>query len=90
MAALWSAGALELIDREFIAFHVSGGTTEMLLVSPDEQRGFAVRLIGGTGDLNAGQAVDRAGVMMGLPFPAARGLRLSLSGVKRPLTPRSA
>ena len=45
MAALWSAGALELIDREFIAFHVSGGTTEMLLVSPDEQRGFAVRLI---------------------------------------------
>ena len=74
MAALWSAGALELIDREFIAFHVSGGTTEMLLVSPDEQRGFAVRLIGGTGDLNAGQAVDRAGVMMGLPFPCGKGL----------------
>lgn len=74
MAALWSANALELISREFIAFHVSGGTTEMLLVSPDAERGFAVQLIGGTADLNAGQAVDRAGVMMGLPFPCGKGL----------------
>lgn len=74
MAALYSANALELVNEEFIAFHVSGGTTEALLVSPNEKRGFSVKLIGGTSDLNAGQAVDRAGVMMGLAFPCGKEL----------------
>ncbi len=73
-AALYSANALELMNKEFIAFHVSGGTTEMLLASPNAERGFAVRIIGGTGDLNAGQAIDRAGVMMGLRFPCGKEL----------------
>lgn len=74
MAALYSANALELVNEEFIAFHVSGGTTETLLVSPNAERGFSVRLVGGTSDLNAGQAVDRAGVMMGLSFPCGKEL----------------
>ncbi len=71
-AALYSAGCLELISQRFIAFHVSGGTTEMLLVSPDKERGFAVEIIGETTDLNCGQVIDRAGVMLGLSFPCGK------------------
>ena len=66
-AAVYSSNAS--VKDEFIAFHVSGGTTDMLLVSGAD-RGFAATRIGGTDDLNAGQAIDRIGVMMGLPFPA--------------------
>ena len=68
-AAVYSSarGDDTLLGRErFIAFHVSGGTTEMLLA---DGRDMSVELIGGTADLNAGQAVDRAGVMLGLRFP---------------------
>ncbi len=71
MAALYSAGAMQLTKEPFGAFHVSGGTTEMLLVKPREV-GFDIALIGGTADINAGQAIDRAGVMMGLSFPCGR------------------
>ena len=72
MAALYSSGRLEeLIQKPFCAFHVSGGTTEVLSVTPDED-GFAIELIGGSADLNAGQAIDRVGVMMGLHFPCGR------------------
>lgn len=74
MAALYSAmnGDEERIEsslREgFAAFHVSGGTTELLLVRPCGGD-FSVEKIGGTTDLNAGQAIDRTGVAMGLRFP---------------------
>ena len=74
MAALYSAGAWErLRDQEFFAFHVSGGTTELLLVRPNET-GFSVELIGETDDINAGQAIDRVGVAMGLSFPCGAEL----------------
>ncbi len=73
-AALYSVGRLDLVSQKFIAFHVSGGTTEMLLVSPDKERGFAVEIIGETKDLNCGQAIDRTGVMMGLSFPCGKEL----------------
>ncbi len=75
-AALYSSGKLELINQRFIAFHVSGGTSEMLLVSPDSERTFDIEIIGETLDLNCGQAVDRAGVMMGLSFPCGKELEL--------------
>ncbi len=73
MAALYSAGRLDLLEGQepFAAFHVSGGTTEILLVTPHID-GFSVELIGGTVDINAGQAIDRTGVMMGLRFPCGR------------------
>jgi len=70
MAALHSAGAQHLIGGEFAAFHVSGGTTDVLLVRPHDEYVFAIDRIGGTEDINAGQAIDRAGVHMGLRFPA--------------------
>lgn len=69
MAALYSSGSRELIDEGFAAFHVSGGTTELLLVKSSE-RGFDAQLVGGTKDLNAGQVIDRIGVFLGMPFPA--------------------
>ena len=70
MAALYSAGELSLVGERFVAFHVSGGTTDMLLCEKgDSQRPFTVTKIGGTLDINAGQAIDRAGVYMGLRFP---------------------
>ena len=72
MAALYSSGNLDaLMQKPFAAFHVSGGTTEMLYVEPTEDA-FAVTLIGETDDLNAGQAIDRVGVMMGLQFPCGK------------------
>ena len=76
MAALYSSGECErLLKDRFIAFHVSGGTTEVLLVTPNEdRRGFEVKLVGETEDINAGQAIDRVGVMLGLDFPAGREL----------------
>ncbi|MBQ8208800.1 MAG: peptidase M22 [Clostridia bacterium] len=72
MAALYSSGAMHLLsEKEFAAFHVSGGTTEILLVKPCDSS-FSVELIGGTSDLNGGQAIDRVGVAMGLHFPCGR------------------
>ena len=69
MAALYSAGAESLMDGRFAAFHISGGTTELLDVVGDGI-GFNATLVGGTKDLNAGQVIDRIGVHLGLPFPA--------------------
>ncbi len=73
-AALWSCGRMDLVDKEFIAFHVSGGTTEVLHISPDSERIFKAAIIGSTLDINCGQAVDRAGVMLGLEFPCGAEL----------------
>lgn len=87
-AALYSCGKTELINQKFIAFHVSGGTSEMLLVSPDAERGFDIEIIGGTDDLNCGQAVDRAGVMMGLSFPCGRELEALALTSKKTFNPK--
>lgn len=85
MAALYSSGALErLRGREFAAFHVSGGTTEVLCVTPRKD-GFSVEQIGGTADLNAGQAIDRVGVMMGLQFPCGRAMEALAMQNEKPL-----
>ena len=72
-AAAWSAGKTELLDSPFLAWHLSGGTTELLLVRPE---GVNVRagILGGTSDISAGQLIDRTGVMLGLPFPAGKAL----------------
>lgn len=69
MAALYSAGATELIKEKFAAFHVSGGTTDLLLCEPDSEKILKITELGKSLDINAGQAIDRAGVMMGMSFP---------------------
>ena len=74
MAAMYSSGADErLLSERFLAFHVSGGTTEALLVTPTDSD-FEITLVGQTKDINAGQAIDRVGVMMGLKFPCGKEL----------------
>lgn len=72
-AAAWSAGRLDLLEQPFLAWHLSGGTTELLKVEPE---GCSVRaeIIGGASDLSAGQLIDRAGVLLGLAFPAGKAL----------------
>lgn len=69
LAALYSAKRLDLIGERFIAFHLSGGTTEALLVEPDKENIFTITLVASSLDLKAGQAVDRVGLMLGLDFP---------------------
>ena len=74
MAAAYSSGAADkLFAGRFLAFHVSGGTTEALLVTPTADS-FSVEIVGGTLDLNAGQLIDRTGVMLGLDFPCGAAL----------------
>ena len=72
-SALYSIGRLDLLSERHIAFHVSGGTTEALLVNGND--GFlTTELIAKTLDLNAGQLIDRVGVMLGLRFPCGKEL----------------
>ena len=80
MAALYSSGSLpcdrsagELPDGDFLAFHVSGGTTEAVLAHP-VPGGFSVEIVGYGADLHAGQVIDRVGVLLGLPFPCGPAL----------------
>lgn len=72
MAALYSSkNTDELLKGDFVAFHVSGGTTEAVYVKPKDNY-FDTRIIAETADISAGQAIDRAGVMMGMKFPCGR------------------
>lgn len=83
MAALYSSDAMDLSNNEFAAFHVSGGTTELVRVSTSEDA-FRTELVGGTLDLNAGQLIDRIGVRMGLAFPAGAELeKLALANTEK-------
>ena len=80
-AAIYSAG-IETPSR-FVAFHISGGTTEIVYASPNDN-GFDISLLGGSIDLHAGQAIDRIGVKMGLSFPCGREIEaLALKNTKK-------
>lgn len=70
-ASLWSAGRLDLLDTQHLAWHLSGGTTELLLVEPDGKNIRCTR-IGGTTDISAGQLIDRSGQLLNLPFPSGK------------------
>lgn len=72
-AVAYSAGSPQLLDQPHLAWHLSGGTTELLLVRPE---GVAVSctVLGGTSDISAGQLIDRTGVLLGLDFPAGKAL----------------
>ncbi len=74
-ASAWSAGRMELLDEPHLAWHLSGGTTELLLVEP-EGRNVCCTRIGGTTDISAGQLIDRTGQLLGLPFPSGKHLDL--------------
>ncbi|MGI6587797.1 MAG: O-sialoglycoprotein endopeptidase [Peptococcia bacterium] len=72
MAGIWACK--EHPGKEFLALHLSGGTTELLLVQEKQQHPlkYESKVLGASQDLHAGQLVDRVGVALGLPFPAGR------------------
>ena len=72
-ASLWSAGRLDLMDTPHLAWHLSGGTTELLLVEPNGKNVCCTK-IGGTTDISAGQLIDRTGQLLDLPFPSGKHL----------------
>ena len=72
-ASLWSAKAMYLMDAPHLAWHLSGGTTELLLVEPENKNVICTK-IGGTTDISAGQLIDRTGQLLELPFPSGKHL----------------
>lgn len=76
LAALYSCQRLDFINQKFLAFHLSGGTTEALLVTPDKDKIIRAQIIAQSLDLKAGQAVDRTGVLLGMNFPCGKELDL--------------
>ena len=74
-----------LPEGDFLALHLSGGTTDALAFSGGE-----IRLLSSAKDLHAGQLVDRVGVAMGLSFPAGPYLEKLAEGyAPRALAPAS-
>ena len=69
-SALYSSGCMSFFQKRFLAFHVSGGTTEAVLVEPSASSIFSAQLVAKTLDLHAGQLVDRIGGLLGCKFPA--------------------
>lgn len=81
-AGIFSGNADELLDKEFLSVHLSGGTTE-ILKTKFNGKGFENEIVGATKDISAGQFIDRTGVYLGLPFPCGKELeRLALGTVK--------
>ena len=75
LAAALTGTGLENENR-LMAVHLSGGTTDLLALEGEN-----LTQIGGSADLHAGQLVDRAGVAMGLGFPAGEALeKLAVNG----------
>ncbi len=86
-AALYASGALAdgvTARAPFLAFHVSGGTTEAVVAHP-RTGGFDVELMGGGADLHAGQVIDRVGVMLGLNFPCGCAMEALAVTCDKPL-----
>lgn len=83
-AALYSINRLDMLQKKFIAFHVSGGTTDVVLFTPKENFSYEIKPFSSSLDLKAGQAVDRCGIMLGLDFPAGPKLEeLALKSIKK-------
>ena len=84
-AALFAAKGEELFRQKVLLFHISGGTTDLLLC--DEVR--QITTLGTSNDLYAGQAVDRMGVKLGFPFPAGAEVSRLAALCEEPIRPKS-
>ena len=89
-AVLEGSHSWELLSKPFLAFHVSGGTTDAILVEPDETEIFRCRLAATSRDLHAGQLIDRVGGMLGLDFPAGPALERLAATSDKVYRPRPA
>ncbi len=81
-AVLWSAGRLELLGSDFLAWHLSGGTTELLLVHSSPAGEIDCRRLGGSTDISAGQLIDRTGQLLQMDFPAGKALDAAAAGIR--------
>lgn len=61
----------KLKQNKFISVHMSGGTTEILLVE-DNKNELDIKIIGGSKDISFGQLIDRLGVKLGYNFPCGK------------------
>ena len=84
-AALYAAGDFTLFERESLVFHVSGGTTDLLLCHGAER----ITPLGTSSDLYAGQAVDRVGVKLGFAFPAGAEVSRLAAACPEEIRPKS-
>ena len=59
--------------NKFLSVHMSGGTTEILLLSrTNEYLKYNIGIVGGTKDISFGQLIDRTGVKLGYKFPCGK------------------
>lgn len=84
-AALYAAKGEELFQQKVLMFHISGGTTDLLLC--DEVR--QITTLGTSSDLYAGQAVDRVGVKLGFAFPAGAEVSRMAAQCTEEIRPKS-
>ena len=84
-AALFAAKGEELFREKTLLFHISGGTTDLLLC--DEVK--HIETLGTSSDLYAGQAVDRVGVKLGFRFPAGVEVSRLAAECDETIKPRS-
>lgn len=84
-AALFAAKGEELFRQKVLLFHISGGTTDLLLCDKVRQ----ITTLGTSSDLYAGQAVDRVGVKLGFPFPAGAEVSRLAALCEEPIRPKS-
>ncbi len=67
-SCLFSLNDNRFKNEKFIMLHISGGTTDILLIENEK----IIKTIGTSNDLYAGQAIDRLGVKLGFEFPAGK------------------
>ena len=58
-------------EKQFLSVHMSGGTTEILLVNKEKSE-YKIDIVGGSNDISFGQLIDRIGVNMGYKFPCGK------------------
>lgn len=58
-------------EEKFLAVHMSGGTTEILLVEKKETD-YKIEIVGGSLDVSFGQLIDRLGVKLNYNFPCGK------------------
>ena len=85
MAGILSGGFYGLLEKPFLAVHLSGGTTEILRCEYKNNH-FEAEIVGGTLDISAGQLIDRLGVRLGMKFPCGKEIdRLSRKCCEKPI-----
>lgn len=84
-AALYAAKGEQLFQEKVLLFHISGGTTDLLLCDQVRQ----ITTLGTSSDLYAGQAVDRVGVKLGFAFPAGAEVSRMAAQCPEDIRPKS-